>query len=422
MENEQKFSKQNDYFAVTLFTYDYFMTNKPLPLPDNEIERVFSLAEFDIDYSNVEDQFKDLATLAAKIAGTKMSLVNLIDSFTQWTIANHGLGIEQMPREDSVCQYTITADHEFEVPDLSTDNRFKDKAYVTGPLQLKYYFGLPLTTAEGHHLGALCVVDNEFRTLSPKKIELLKIVASEVANRLNDLKTVDTLKKSLAESREMQKKIAHEIRGPLAGIIGLSGLIADQGSENTINDILEAAAQINSSSKEMLSATNTITSDIEIEPLKKEEFNLHILKDKLERLYIPQAVSKGIELEVNVSERTKFVPFLKNKLLQIAGNMINCALNCTSEMGLITVDLEVKPEATFNLLKIKVTDSGSGMSDTVVDQVLSGQETETTDQCHDKSGLLLVKRLTEDLKGEFQLRSIDGSGTIAEVLLNQTYV
>lgn len=422
MENEQKISKQNDYFSVTLLTYDYFMTNKPLPLPDNEIERVFSLAEFDVDYSNMEDQFKDLTTLAANIAGTKISLVNLIDSFTQWTVANHGLRTGQTPRENSICQYTITVDDHFEIPDLTLDERFKEKEYVTGPLQLKYYFGVPVSTPEGHHIGALCVIDEEQKSLSPEKIELLKLVASEVANRLTALKTIDTLKKSLAESRELQKKIAHEIRGPLAGIIGLSGLIADQGSESTIDDILEAAAQINSSSKEMLSATNEITSDIEIEPLKKEEFNLHIFKDKLERLYIPQAVSKGIELEVNVSERTKFVPFLKNKMLQIAGNMINCALNCTSEMGLITVDLEVKPEPTFNLLKIKVTDSGSGMSDTAVDQLLLGQETEASDQCHDKSGLLLVKRLTNDLKGEFKLRSIDGSGTIAEVILNQTYV
>ncbi|MCX2480105.1 GAF domain-containing sensor histidine kinase [Pedobacter sp. MC2016-15] len=398
------------------------MTNKPLPLPDNEIERVFSLAEFDVDYSNMEDQFKDLTTLAANIAGTKISLVNLIDSFTQWTVANHGLRTGQTPRENSICQYTITVDDHFEIPDLTLDERFKEKEYVTGPLQLKYYFGVPVSTPEGHHIGALCVIDEEQKSLSPEKIELLKLVASEVANRLTALKTIDTLKKSLAESRELQKKIAHEIRGPLAGIIGLSGLIADQGSESTIDDILEAAAQINSSSKEMLSATNEITSDIEIEPLKKEEFNLHIFKDKLERLYIPQAVSKGIELEVNVSERTKFVPFLKNKMLQIAGNMINCALNCTSEMGLITVDLEVKPEPTFNLLKIKVTDSGSGMSDTAVDQLLLGQETEASDQCHDKSGLLLVKRLTNDLKGEFKLRSIDGSGTIAEVILNQTYV
>jgi sensor histidine kinase regulating citrate/malate metabolism len=114
------------------------------------------------------------------------------------------------------------------------------------------------------------------------------------------------------------------------------------------------------------------------------------------------------------------VAFLKNKVLQITGNLINCALSCTSEMGLITVDLEIKPEATYNLLKIKVTDSGSGMSNSAVAEILAG-ETINTDLC-DKSGLLLVKRIVDNLNGEFRLRSIDGSGTIAEVYLNQIYV
>lgn len=398
------------------------MSRKPLPLPENEIERVFSLAELDIDYSNMADQFKDLATLAAKIAGTKMSLVNLIDSFTQWTIAEHGLNIKQMPREDSICQYTIAGKDQFEIPDLSADDRFKDKPYVSGPLQLKYYFGLPLMTPEGHPIGALCVIDDEHRSLSPEKIELLKIIAAEVANRLNTLKTIDTLKHNLSELKESQRKIAHDIRGPLAGIIGLSGLIADQGTENTMDEILEAAAQISSSSKEILNTTNQIIAGFQVEPLKKDEFNLHIFKDKLERLYTPQAISKGIELEVNLSERTQFVAFMKNKVLQITGNLINCALNCTSEMGLITVDLEIKPEATYNLLKIKVTDSGSGMNSLAVDELLMGKETNGIDPCEDKSALSLVKKMVDDLNGEFRLRSIDGSGTIAEVFLNQTYV
>jgi len=325
-----------------------------------------------------------------------------------------------MPREDSVCQYTITGNEQFEVPDLSDDERFKDKPYVAGPLQLKYYFGLPLKTSDGHHIGALCVVDTEFRSLSPEKIELLKIVADEVSNRLNTLKTIDTLKHNLTELMDIQKKIAHDIRGPLSGIIGLSGLIADQGTENTMTDILEAATHINSSSKGILQITNEIFSETQLPPLKKDEFNLHIFKDKVERLYVPQAITKGIDLEINVSERTKFVPFEKNKVLQITGNLINCALNCTAEMGLITVDLEISPEATYNLLKIKVTDSGRGMSDATVDQIIMGIE--TTDPCDDKSGLSLVQRMVQDLNGEFRLRSIEGSGTIAEVYINRTYV
>ena len=88
--------------------------------------------------------------LAAKIAGTKISLINLIDTYTQWTVANFGLPIEQMGRDESVCQYTILNNESFEVKSLSSDDRFKDKFYVVDNPNLEYYLAflwqLPMVT------------------------------------------------------------------------------------------------------------------------------------------------------------------------------------------------------------------------------------------------------------------------------------
>lgn len=111
------------------------------PIPKNEDERVWALAEYDIDYSDVSSLLKDLVELTAKIAGTQVSLVNLIDTYTQWSVANFGLPIEQMKREDSVCQYTILNNEGFEVKSLSSDDRFKDKFYVVDNPNLEYYLG-----------------------------------------------------------------------------------------------------------------------------------------------------------------------------------------------------------------------------------------------------------------------------------------
>ena len=178
------------------------------PIPKNELERVIDLSDYDLDYSGLEDNFKDLAKLAANVAGTKISLVNLIDSFTQWSISNHGLEIEQMPREDSVCQYTIMGDQPFEVGDLSADDRFKDKDYVIEDPNLRYYYGLPLTTSEGHNIGALCVLDKEVKSISPEKTELLKIIANEIVNRLKALKVINDLKSQLKYADQTKKKVS----------------------------------------------------------------------------------------------------------------------------------------------------------------------------------------------------------------------
>jgi len=108
------------------------------PVPVNEMYRIISLSDFDIAYTTHQDDFKDLAKLVAKVPGTDISLVNLIDTFTQWTISIHGLSIDQMPREESVCQYTIANEDYFEVPDLTSDSGFKDTFYVTDDPNLRY--------------------------------------------------------------------------------------------------------------------------------------------------------------------------------------------------------------------------------------------------------------------------------------------
>lgn len=209
------------------------------PIPENEMQRVLELSEFDLDYSSIDDQFKELTKLAAKIAGTDISLLNLIDSFTQWSVSNYGLEIQQMPRQDSVCQYTIVTENFFEVKDLSADDRFKDKFYVKGDPNLRYYFGVPLQTNNGINLGALCVLDTVGKEISPEKVEMLKIIADEIVNRLMVLRVINSLQNRVKEAKDTQKKVAHDIRGPLSGIIGLAQIISEQGKENKLEEVLQ---------------------------------------------------------------------------------------------------------------------------------------------------------------------------------------
>ena len=174
-------------YSFTLYKFELVISNmgyRNEPMPDNEMERLLTLSEFDLDYDNLTEGFKDLTHLAAKVAGTEISLVNLIDSFTQWSLASFGVDLKQMPREESACQYTIMSDQPFEVPDLRKDDRFHKNPIVTGPLNLRYYYGLPLQTKEGVNIGALCVLDTDLKSMTPEKVELLEIIAQNVVKRL----------------------------------------------------------------------------------------------------------------------------------------------------------------------------------------------------------------------------------------------
>lgn len=393
------------------------------PIPANEMDRITDLAEYDLDYSTLNENFKDLTKLAAKIAGTPISLVNLIDSFTQWSVSNYGIAIDQMPREESVCQYTIMGDNFFEVEDLSADSRFKDRSYVINDPNLRYYYGVPLKSENGNNLGALCVLDKKAHEISPEKMEMLKIIGDEIVNRLKAYKAIDSLRGKLLEANETKKKVAHDIRGPLGGIIGLAQVISEQGRENQIDEVLEFINLIHKSGRSILDLADEILSADKPQTLRSDEFNLNIFKDKLEKLYTPQALNKNITFIVNISPVSANVPFSKNKLLQITGNLISNALKFTPKGGNVTADLNLKVEkGQRNHLRIKVTDTGIGLDKASIDKLLKGTASSTDGTGGEQGygfGMALVKRLIDSLHGDMHIYSEPGHGATFEINLPQ---
>ncbi|MEO3402255.1 GAF domain-containing sensor histidine kinase [Mucilaginibacter sp. CAU 1740] len=395
------------------------------PVPENEMDRLLTLSTFDFDYTEHKDSFNDLAKLAAKVAGTEISLVNLIDSFTQWSISGHGLEVEQMPREDSVCQYTIINGEHFEVEDLRTDERFKDKFYVTDEPKLRYYYGIPLKTKSNHNIGALCVLDKNARELSPEKVELLKIIADEIVSRLNDIKVINKLKNKLTEAHETQKKVAHDIRGPLSGIIGLAQLIAEQGEDNQIEEVLEFMQLIHKSGRSILDLADEILSADKKEQTPtttSNEFTLLVFKDKLERLFIPQARNKSIQLTISTSAVSERLPLAKNKLLQISGNLISNAIKFTPPGGHVEVELSLEINDTDSTLQIIVKDNGTGIDEKGIEKILKGNATSTEGTANEAGfgfGLALVKHLIDTLNGSVNIYSKPNEGSVFEVRLPQ---
>lgn len=392
------------------------------PIPENEYDRVLNLSDFNLDYSNFQDNFKYLAKLAASVAGTPISLVNLLDSYTQWTISNYGLNVDQMPREDTVCQYTIKYDEKpFEIEDLSKDDRFKDKYYVKDDPLLRYYYGVPLVS-DGLNIGALCVMDREVKTLSPEKEELLRI-ADEIVNRLKAYKVIEGLRNRVKEVQTIQNKVVHDIRGPLGGIIGLTEIISEQGKENNIDEVLEYINLIHKSGKSILELADEILSAEKNKSvaIKSNEIDMLSFKEKLEKLYIPQAKSKNIQFEVNIIPRAMGIPFPKNKLLQITGNLISNAIKFTPNGGRVSVGLDMDISNSKHNLNIKVKDSGKGINKQKIDAILNGSassEKGTEGEIGYGFGLQLIRHLICGLNGKLNISSRPGKGSVFEVMIS----
>jgi K+-sensing histidine kinase KdpD len=395
------------------------------PIPEQEFNRLLELADFDLDNQELEGHLKELTKLAAKVAGTDISLVNLIDSYTQWSVASEGLPVMQMPREDSVCQYTIMGNQPFEIKDLTKDDRFKNKFYVTENPNLKYYWGVPLKTESGFNLGALCVVDKETKTISPEKVALLEIIADEIMNRLKIIKSVAYLKSEAENAKEKQMQVAHDIRGPLGGIIGLAQIIKEQGDSNRLEDVLEFIKVIQNSGQSLLELADQILSAHGEDKNKPSfdyecDYNLLTLKEKLENLYGVQGEQKKVVLSVELNSENNEMPFPKTKLLQILGNLTSNAIKFTPSGGKVTIQLSIVEKSAHKELLATIKDTGDGMTRDQLDEIMNSEGKTTQGTSGEKGfgfGLPLVKHLIDRMGGTLKIDSEIGKYSKFEVRL-----
>jgi GAF domain-containing protein len=138
----------------------------PAPKPSNENARLQAVRAHFAGGEAHDDGLQEVAEAAAEILGAPIALVSIVDAEHQFVPGNHGLtGCQTTLRDVAFCGYTILGDDLLEVPDATTDSRFRDNPLVVGPPYIRFYAGVPLVTDDDARIGTLCVIDTEPRYL-----------------------------------------------------------------------------------------------------------------------------------------------------------------------------------------------------------------------------------------------------------------
>lgn len=154
----------------------------------NQIEpfRLSILRDFPPIDDNGTRQLDRIAKLAARLCGTPIALVSLVDEAEQHFIGRAGAALAGTPRSQSFCAFAMMGQDVFIVPDASQDPRFAANPLVTGDPHIRFYAGYPLVSIEGVPLGSLCVIDNAARPegLTDEQREGLETLAELVMTLL----------------------------------------------------------------------------------------------------------------------------------------------------------------------------------------------------------------------------------------------
>lgn len=200
------------------------------PMPANEEQRLAALRQFQILDTPFEKDYDQLCQLAATLCGAPIALISFVDRDRQWVKASVGLEIREIDRDLSFCAHALWDEEVFVVEDASRDVRFADNPLVTGDPDIRFYAGQPLWTAEGLALGTLCTIDRVPRKLSPAQREALQILARQVVTHLELRRAARELRRLNDDKDRFFSVIAHDLRSPFSGLLGLVDLMKDQGT------------------------------------------------------------------------------------------------------------------------------------------------------------------------------------------------
>ncbi|HZY68492.1 MAG TPA: PAS domain S-box protein [Devosia sp.] len=175
---------------------------------EDEGARLRALDRYNILDTPREQEFDDVAELAAEICGTPIAVVNFIGEGRQFFKAEIGLGVRETPVDTAFCRQAILQNDFLYVPDAAQDPRFACNPLVTGAPGLRFYAGALLKTEEGSPIGTVCVLDTQPRQLTERQQASLRRLAHQT---MAQLELRRTLREQQSE-KELQERILESAR------------------------------------------------------------------------------------------------------------------------------------------------------------------------------------------------------------------
>ncbi|WP_324664055.1 GAF domain-containing protein [Haloarcula sediminis] len=161
--------------------------------PDDEAERLDTLAGYDIDELPIKESFERLTDLIASHFDVGVAFIGLIEEDEESFLACHGGDFGSMTREETICTHSMLQEDVMVIEDIADDNRFNKNEQLEN-LGIVSYAGANMTAPDGQVIGQVCAIDFEERHYDAEERAELQDFA-ETAMEILDLR------KSLRDAR-----------------------------------------------------------------------------------------------------------------------------------------------------------------------------------------------------------------------------
>jgi CheY-like chemotaxis protein len=218
--------------------------------------------------------------------------------------------------------------------------------------------------------------------------------------------------------------MSHEMRTPLNGILGMSGLLLDTRLEPSqrayVDAIHESGTSLLSLINDVLDYSKFAADQMEI---ASDSFDIRALVQSVTELLSPRAMQKGVEIASFVDPRTPYRLIgdemrLRQVLLNLAGNAVKF-----TERGGVTIEVHVRGRSPAAVcpFRIDVRDTGVGIGDDdkarIFEEFAQAESGRARKFEGTGLGLAIVRKIITAMNGEVRVESALGSGSVFSALL-----
>jgi PAS domain S-box-containing protein len=276
---------------------------------------------------------------------------------------------------------------------------WKGRAVIKGAIRWLHISSLPQELEFGDILWNGLIIDISEQMLAQAEIEHQN----------------EELQKINAEKDKFFSIIAHDLRSPFNGFLGLTQIMAEELPRLSMAEIQIIAQRMSKSASNIYRLLNNL---LEWSRIQQGAilFNPEVIQFKLVvngsiDVILESAQSKEVEIETDFLDG--LLVFADENMLQtILNNLISNALKFTPRGG--KINLSAKTSDKKNV-KISIRDTGIGMSQILVDNLfrldVQTSRIGTDDEPGTGLGLLLCKEFVEKHGGILRVESEEGNGS-----------
>ena len=276
---------------------------------------------------------------------------------------------------------------------------WEGRAIVKGEIKWLSLASTPATQKNGDVLWSGIMVDITDRKLGD---QLIKTKNEELI-------------KANAEKDKFFSIIAHDLRSPFNGFLGLTQLMSEELTNLSTEDIQKIVDTMRSSATNLYRLIENLLHWASMKqgviPFHPEIINLLHAFNESDTTVLEHAGEKSIEVSSNIPDDLE-VCADTNMLQMVIRNLVSNAVKFTPRGGKITFSARISEDKS---VEISIKDTGIGMSKIIVDNlfVINEQTNRkgTDGEASTGLGLLLCKEFIEKHGGKIWVESEEGKGS-----------